>query len=796
MDSKQALERILVFDGAMGTMLMEKGLQAGVCPEIINVKSPEKVLEVHKAYIHAGADVISTNSFGGNRIKLSQYLAADRVREVNLKAVEIARKAAEGTKVYVAASVGPMGRFVEPAGDMTFTAAYDVFGEQIQALACGKPDFILLETFSDLGEIRAALLAARDVCDIPVICCLTYDGGRTLTGVNPASAAVVLESMGAAAVGANCSGGPGELYGSVMEMQKNTGLPVIVQPNAGIPSLRDGKTFYPLKPVDFAKAMEPYLDKGINLLGSCCGSTPEHTRLLSEKAAGLNAVAAKADTAGVLASSQRVIRVRSETLPLIIGERINPTARKSIAESLRNGDSQAIREEAENQVGNGACLLDINIGTPGIDEADTMYRLVNMLQRSIDAPLVIDSTNPAVIEKGLQAYHGKALVNSVSGEQESLDKILPLVKRYGAAVVGLTLDGKGIPATAEERLKIAGKIAGECTRHGIPAKDIYIDALVLAVGIDSMAAVETLRAIKMVKERLGTNTVLGISNVSHGLPGRSKVNAAFLAMAIASGLDAAIVNPSDSSISGAWQAASLLAGRDPNAGNFLKHNTAKAVAGDVGEKEEEQAEADAVKQMVVRGFENIEAVVEKLLGQGIDAGEIIDRGLIPGLNIVGELFAKGEYYLPQLMLSAETAQKAFGILEKRLGKRGSIPDKGTVVIGTVKGDVHDIGKNMVAVMLRNHGYRVLDLGKGVSAERFAEAALQEGAEFAALSALMTTTMVEIPGTIRLLKKKLPDIKIIVGGAVVTGEFAREAGADGYGRDAVDAVRTIENLRGK
>lgn len=797
MDSKQALDRILVFDGAMGTMLMEKGLKAGACPEIINLEAPDEVLKTHKAYIQAKADVITTNSFGGNRVKLSQYHMEDRVRDINLKAVEIARSAAQGTKVYVAASVGPTGRFVEPAGDMALVTAYDVFREQIEALTSAVPDFILLETFGDLGELRAALLAARDVCGIPVICCLTFSGKRTLTGVSPAAAAVVLEGLGAAAVGANCSGGPKELYQNIMEMRKNTGLPVIVQPNAGIPDIRTGKTRYPLGPADFVKAMEPYFAGGANLLGSCCGSTPEHTRLLKERTLHIKRpVHINRNAAGRLASSDRVVRTNPDTMPIIIGERINPTARKAIIESLKYRDYQAIRDEAEAQVNRGAHLLDINVGTPGIDQADAMYRIVNILQRSLKTPLVIDSTNPAVIETGIRTYHGKALVNSVNGERKNLDRILPLVKRYGGAVIGLTLDDAGIPATAEERFKVAARIVDECAGYGIPKRDIYIDALVLTVATGSAAAIETLKAVRMIKERLGVNTILGISNVSHGLPQRSSINAAFLTMAISHGLDAAIVNPLDNAVMEAWQAASLLAGRDANAQSFLKNKHNQTKSGGIRVVAGEQCSVDTVKRAVIKGTENIETVVEKLLNQGLEAREVIDRGLIPALDIVGDLYAKGEYYLPQLMLSAETAQKAFGILEKRLGARGNIADKGTVVIGTVKGDIHDIGKNMVAVMLKNHGYRVVDLGKNVPPERFVEAALKEHAEFAALSALMTTTMVEIPGTIEALKKKLPGITIIVGGAVVTREFARESGADGYGRDAVGAVRIIEELRGK
>jgi 5-methyltetrahydrofolate--homocysteine methyltransferase len=795
MTEKLVLEKVLVFDGAMGTMLQGEGLRPGACPEMMNVDRPEKVMEIHRAYIDAGADVITTNSFGGNRVKLAEYGFESRVKELNLRAVEIALKVAREKGRYVAASVGPTGRFVEPVGDMLFDEAYEIFKEQIDALAGGNPDFILLETFSDLGEIRAALLAARDACDIPVICCMTYTGERTLTGVSPASAAVILESLGASAVGANCSGGPGELMKAMEEMCTNTGLPVIVQPNAGLPVIKDGKVIYPMDPDVFVRAMEPYFDLGVNLLGSCCGSTPEYTRALKERINSYAPPKRQFKKAGLLASRERVVEI-GENLPTgIVGERINPTARKSIRESLLRGDFGAIQEEAENQVENGAHLLDINVGVHGIDETITMSRLINLLQQNITVPLVIDNTNPKVLEKALKVYHGKALVNSVNGEESSLKAILPLIKRYGAGVIGLTLDENGIPASAEDRYRIAERIVNTSKQYAVPVEDIYIDCLVMTVGTDTSAAAETLKAIKMVKEGLKVNTVLGISNVSHGLPSRGKLNSAFLAMAIASGLDLAIVNPLDRNIMDTWQAACLLAGRDANAVNFLKYNSEDEEKTEVRQEDIKHSSFEAVRKLVIKGSQNIEEAVKHLLNDGANPLEIIDKGLIPGLNDVGEKFEKGEFYLPQLMLSAETAQKAFGLLEGYLKNTGLSYSKGTIVIGTVKGDIHDIGKNMVAIMLRNNGYRVIDLGKSVSSKEFIDAAQREKANYVALSALMTTTMAEIPGIVKEVKEVLPEIKVIVGGAVVTEEFARVSGADGYGKDAVNAVKIVERLRG-
>jgi len=582
----------------------------------------------------------------------------------------------------------------------------------------------------------------------------------------------------------------------VKEISRNTGLPVIVQPNAGLPEMKEGKVFYSLDPYSFIDAMEPYFNIGVNIFGSCCGSTPEYTIELKKRVDSFIPVTREKNIGSSLASRENVVRIGGALLPKIVGERINPTARKSMAESLRRGDFGVIQEEAELQVQAGAHLLDVNVGTHGIDEPETMFRLINLLQQNIMTPFVIDSTNRQVIEKALQTYHGKALVNSVNGEMDSLTNILPLVNRYGAGIVGLTLDEKGIPPTAEERYIIAEKIVKICGQYGIPKEDIYIDCLALTVGTDDLAAVETLKTVKMVRERLHVNTILGISNVSYGLIHRSRVNAAFLAMAIANGLDLAIINPLDNNIKEAWQAACLLAGRDINAQNFMRQNLAGKDNFDIENKSLEQPSVELVSQLIIGGSRNIARVIEELLIQGIKPLEIINKGLIPGLNTVGEKFSKGEYYLPQLMLSAEIAQKAFDLLEKKLGNSGLGLNKGTIVIGTVKGDIHDIGKNMVSVILRNHGFKVVDLGKSVAADEFVKVVREENADFVALSALMTTTMIEIPETIKHLKASLPGIKVIVGGAVVTGEFAMEAGADGYGKDAIDAVKIIEKLRGK
>jgi 5-methyltetrahydrofolate--homocysteine methyltransferase len=679
---------------------------------------------------------------------------------------------------------------MKPLGDKSFEELHTVFKEQISSLAKGKPDFIILETFSDLGEIRAALLAAKDVCDIPVICCLTYDGIRTLTGVSPSSAAVILESLGASAVGANCSGGPRELFSVVKELSENTTIPVLVQPNAGLPILECGCVSYPLDDKDFINAIEPYFDLGITLFGSCCGSTPKHTNALKNTLKNYDIPKRNIKVTSTLASREKVVKVGGNYLPKIIGERINPTARKKLAQSLRDNDFGILQKEAYEQINSGSHLLDINIGTHGIDEKITMEKVIHILQQNVDVPLVIDTTDPIVLEIALKNYHGKALVNSVNGEKESLETILPLVKRYGAGVIGLTLDDDGIPNNVETRIKIAKNIVKKCEEYNIPKQDIYIDVLALTVGTGDNAAIDTLKGLKQIKEELCVNTVLGVSNVSHGLPNRNKVNKSFLAMAILNGLDLAILNPLEENIIDTWESASLLCGRDSNARNYIERNR-KVFTNE--ERKAVDISVDTIKDLVIRGSYEITSIAQKLLNNGVSPITIINEGLISGLKVVGDKFEAGEYYLPQLMLSAEIAQNTFALLESYLGDINSLNKKGTIVIGTVKGDVHDIGKNMVGVMLKPYGYKVVDLGKNVPKEIFLEKAIKENADFIGLSALMTTTMTEIPNTIEYIKNSLPDIKIIVGGAAVTEDYAKLSGADGYSGDAVGAVKLIEIL---
>lgn len=786
------MEQILIFDGAMGTMLQQRGLEPGHSPEELNVTRPDIVESVHADYLAAGADIVITNTFGGSGLKLAEYGLAQRVAEINQQGVAIAREACrKAGHGRVAASIGPAGHFVAPLGEMSFDEMYTVYAEQASALTAAKPDYLLLETFSDLGEMRAALLACRDAGDIPVICSMTYTNGRTLTGAAPAAVAVTLEGLGASVLGCNCSGGPEELQQVIAELAVATDLPLVVQPNAGLPIVADGQVHYPLTAEQFAQAMKAFLPYQVAFMGGCCGTTPEHIRQLKAAVKDIVPQRRQRPKLGRLASREQVVLVGGQTLPKMIGERINPTARKKLAQSLREGDLSLVQQDAEQQIAAGAHLLDINVGAHGLVEEQTMEDIVGLLQQGFTVPLCLDSTKEEVLERGLKLYHGKALVNSVNGEQAVLDRLLPLVKRYGAGVVGLTLDDSGIPDTAQGRLEIAKKIVAACEQHGIAREDIYMDCLVMTVGSDAQGPTLTLKTMAMVKE-LGVNLLLGVSNVSHGLPNRPKINSAFLAMAIGQGLDMAIMNPLDELMNGSWQSASLLSGRDERAENYLSRNSGQQAA-PIMVEDQQKPTLETVAMAIVKGSTNIGRLVQSLLDQGMAPMTIINEGLIAGLNEVGQRYEQGIFYLPQLMLSAETAQKAFDLLEQAM-PAGTSHQKGTMVIGTVKGDIHDIGKNMVAVMVKNHGYRVIDLGKNVPAERFVETVVEEQAEFLGLSALMTTTMQEIPKVISLLRQKSPQTKVIAGGAVVTEEFAQEAGADGYGRDAVQTVKWMDQIR--
>ncbi|PKM87945.1 MAG: 5-methyltetrahydrofolate--homocysteine methyltransferase [Firmicutes bacterium HGW-Firmicutes-12] len=788
---------VIIGDGAIGSMLVKHGLGPGENPELWMLSHPEELKSIHRSYLNAGARVIQTNTFGANRLKLSEYNSSSRVREINITAARYVREVVED-KAFVAGIIGPTGHFPSPLGDIDWTDLVDVFKEQSIALEEGGVDFIFLETFSDLGEIRAALFAAKNYTSLPVACSLTYTNGRTLTGTTPTIAAAVLSSLGADIIGANCSTGPKELLDVMKEYRAATTLPLLVEPNAGMPELINGETVYNEHPETFASFVEPFRQAGVNLIGSCCGSTPEHTRAMVKalSSSGPITTSIPNSTPTLLASRSKIVALGSHTLPLIIGERINPTARKAIAQAFRDNNWDMITQEGFAQVEAGAELLDLNVGVPGLDEGVLLKHGVRQLQMALDIPLVLDCTQKEALEKGLQEYQGRALINSVNGEERSLRSILPLAKKYGAAVLGLCLDDRGIPEKAEERLEIAKTIVQRALEYGLKKEDIVIDCLVLTAAASPKLSMETVRAISLVKKELGVATALGLSNVSHGLPQRTWLNSAFLALTLGAGLDAAIANPSDNRIKETINATALLTGRDEGATNYLiKAGKPSLLMPVTSNNTDKGVSLEALESLIFHGQqEPLIPLIQELLSKH-DMLTIINKGILPSLEKIGDLFASGEVFLPQLIMSGDSAKLAFAYLKENFPDN-SLEEKGTIVIGTVRGDIHDIGKNITAAVLENHGYKVIDLGKNVSGEEFLAAAIRENAHVVGLSALMTTTMVEMGPIVEMIKNQNSYIKVIIGGAVVTADFARQINADGYGKDAVEAVKLVESLLSK
>ncbi|HML76756.1 homocysteine S-methyltransferase family protein [Geobacter sulfurreducens] len=792
-------ERVLVLDGAMGTMLQERGLRPGQSPEELNLTLPEVVAGVHREYLDAGADIIVTNTFGGSRAKLEHYGLQDRVAEINARAVAIAREVC-GDRAYVAASIGPTGQFVEPVGDVSFDEMAAIFREQAQALINAGADLITLETFLDIKEIRAAVIAIREISpEIPVIAQLTFDNeGRTVLGTSPEAAAVTLEAAGADIVGSNCGLGPDGICDVMAAMRRVTRLPLISQANAGLPTLVDGATVFPGTPDDMTAFHDRLLDLNVRVIGGCCGTTPAHIRAIREALAlrdqSLRACG-PAEGVTFLSSRTTVVAIGAGLPAAIIGERINPTGKKGFAQELQDGKVSYIRREALEQTARGAVLLDVNVGTPGIDEPAAMERAVVTVATAVGAPLVLDSSDPAALERGLKAADGKVLLNSVNGEAKSMERVLPLARKYGAAVIGLALDETGIPETAEGRLAVAERIVKAAGKAGIRRPDVVIDCLTLTVSAEQKRAMETLRAVRLVKERLGCPTVLGVSNISFGLPRRPLISSAFFAMALAAGLDAAIVNPKEEEMMAAWHSSMVLLNRDPNAAAYIA-----AYAGVAPPAAEPAAtgELPDIRQRLARAVitgdgEGIVSLVEEALSHGLEPLQVSNEGLLPGLEEVGRRFEKNQVFLPQVMQSAEAMQAAFARLKQEM--TGEAESKGTILMATVEGDIHDIGKNIVCTLLENHGFRVIDLGKNVPADRIVAEAERNGADAVGLSALMTTTMTEMENVLARLRAAGIRTFTMVGGAVVTQEYADRIGADLYARDAMVAVARIKALLG-
>lgn len=784
MDFGKLLENKFVFlDGAMGTVLQNNGLDAGDIPELLNITNPQLITSVHKSYIDAGSNIVYANTFGANRYKLKN--SGYSTKEIVSAGIKNAKSVCDGKTTFAALDLGPIGQLLEPSGTMSFDEAYDIYKECIEA---GKDaDLIVFETMTDLLELKAGILAAKENSDKPIICTMTFETNmRTFTGCSVSAMALTLESLGVSAIGVNCSLGPEELMPVIEELSKWTNLPLILKPNAGLP---DPETnLYDTTPEKFAEFMGKAAEKGVKIFGGCCGTTPEFIRATVERLKDIPFCHIHNEIPTAVCSAVNTVVIDR---PRIIGERINPTGKKLFKQALLNNDIDYILLQGTQQVSAGADILDVNVGLPDTDEKTMMVKVVKSLQGITDVPLQIDSTIPEVLEAALRVYNGVPIVNSVNGEEKSLETVLPLVKKYGACVVGLTLDENGIPTKAADRFAIAEKILSRALQYGIERRKIFIDCLTLTASVEQSGVMETLNALHRVKTELGLKTVLGVSNISFGLPNRELINHNFLTMALASGLDLPIINPNVESMTGAVRAYCLLANKDKNAKEFT------AAYGNVSAKPTVKTSEDMdLTYAISNGLKNeCAAITEKLLLEN-DSMDIINNMLIPALDKAGSEFESGKIFLPQLIMSANASQACFEVIKKKLVKDNLAPvSKGKIVIATVKGDVHDIGKNIVKVLLENYGYNVTDLGKDVDCMKVVEAVKENDVKLAGLSALMTTTLGAMEETIRLLHIHAPECKIMVGGAVLTPDYAIKIGADFYAKDAKESVDIAKKVLG-
>lgn len=786
---------IHIFDGAMGTMFQQLGLlPTGYCPEMLNIDNPDAVTSVHKQYVDAGSTVIETNTFGASPLKLAHYGLSDRAREINIAAVKAAKAA--GKNIKVAGSMGPTGRFIKPVGDLDFEDAYENYKVQAAALADGGADYILIETSIDLQEMRAALLAAKEVTNLPVICQQSFsEDGRTVTGTDPQTFAITVDAMGADIIGVNCSLGPEQLLPVVKAISENTEKPISVQPNAGMPQLVNGKTTFPMGPEDFGEWAPKLLQAGATYLGGCCGTTPAHIAAIKKAIAGLKEPSFKPLRRRLMISSRSKTVTIDKDLPTrLIGERINPTGRKKLAAEIKNGSFLSVKKEAIDQVKAGASLLDVNMGVGGIDQAQAMKKAVTEISQLTDAPLVIDTSDATVLEAGLRAYPGRALINSVSAEKERLEKFIPLAKKYGAAILCLPLTDEGIPKTAEERIQVMDTIISAAKKAGLKDGDFLLDGLVMTVATDVNACNQTLKTLQLYREKYGYPSTMGLSNISFGLPNRPLINSTFFAMCLSVGLDAPIMNPYDDAMQNALMASMALLGKDPNGRDFSKKESNLAVAKTAAvAKHIELTPLEAVKQAVIDGdADSMAQLIENALATGVEPNELTEKCLTAAMNDIGVDFGAGRIFLPQVLLSAEAMRAAFNILKEKFPAQDG-EGKGTVVLATVKGDVHDLGKNIVGALLENSGFKLIDLGKDVPAEEIVSSAIKNEADIVGLCALMTTTMTEIDEVIKQLKESGNTSKVIVGGAALTQDYADEAGADYYAQDAVIALNIANEI---
>lgn len=784
------------FDGGMGTLLQAKGLQGGELPERWNLSHPEVIQEIHRSYYDAGSNVVTTNTFGANGLKFS----AEELESIVKAAIENARLAQAQSKgdqpKFIALDIGPSGKLLKPLGDLDFEDAVELFAQTVRLGVQYGADLILIETMNDCYETKAALLAAKENSALPVLVSNAYgEDGKLMTGATPTAMVAMLEGMGADAIGANCSLGPKQLSSVVEELLACASVPVLMQANAGLPKLEGDTTVFDVKEKDFADETAALMQKGLRIAGGCCGTTPAYIEALVKTAQTIDIKPISAKNKTVISSYTHVVELGAE--PILIGERINPTGKKRFKQALVEGDMDYILGEGVAQQEKGVHLLDVNVGLPEIDESAMLKAAVCELQAISNLPLQIDTADPKAMEVALRRYNGKALVNSVNGKKESMEAIFPLVQKYGGAVIALTLDEQGIPATAEGRLEIAKKILREAANYGIEPKDLIFDPLAMTISADPESAKVTLEAVRRIRTELGCHTSLGVSNVSFGLPNRDAVNGVFFALALQNGLSAAIMNPYSAEMMKTYYAYRALMGLDENcadyiasAEQFLPAQNAVAVAAQT--KEESRP---ALQQAIIKGLKEQAAQQTKALLQSVAPLDLVNNEIIPALNIVGEGFEKKTVYLPQLLMSAEAAKGAFEEIKGFMTGSAKAAGKGPVVLATVHGDIHDIGKNIVKLLLENYGFNVIDLGKDVPPQFVVDRAIELKAQIVGLSALMTTTVPAMDETIRLLKEQAPWCKTVVGGAVLTKEYAQKMGADFYAKDAMETVRYAESVLG-
>lgn len=834
MTRKEFLElvqsRIMFVDGATGSNLQERGMPTGVCPEKWILDNSQVLIDLQKEFLEAGSDIILAPTFTANRIKLAEYGLEKQIAEINKGLVNISKEAVRkyhrttgnNSKVYIAADLTMTGVQVQPIGPLSFDELVEVYKEQLSYILAEGVDLVVVETMMSLQECRAALLAVKETCDLPVIISLTFnENKRTLFGTDPKTAIIVLQSMGADAVGVNCSTGPDKMVEVVREMKEYAYIPIMAKPNAGIPKLLDGKTVFPMEAEEFAMEMEKLVEAGAGLVGGCCGTTPKHIKLLFDQVHDKQPMPSKSAHVRALTTERKTVEIALDGHFMIVGERINPTGKKTLQAELKEGNFNLVNQMAEEQAELGADILDINVGMNGIDEKEIMLQVMLEALQAAELPLCIDSSHISVVEAALRQYPGRALINSISLEKEKFEKLIPVAKKYGSMFILLPLSDKGLPKDINEKKQIIHTILDRAFELGLTKEDIIIDGLVNTVGANKNAAIEALQTIRYCKEEIGVATIVGLSNISFGLPERQYVNSTFLSFAIQAGLTMAIANPSQDLLVNTALAADMLKGVEDAPEHYIERVTKRpttimASASKSGkeqgtgtqssniekinsEKIVENAQIQnkqAIFDAVVKGNKkNIITLVEKELESGTLPDALIEQTLIPAINEVGRLYDRQIYFLPQLISGAETMKLAIDYLEPKLAKKQG-DSKGTIIIATVSGDIHDIGKNLVSLMLKNYGFRVIDLGKDVPSDQIIQTAKTENADIIALSALMTTTMVEMKRVIELAKEAGVKAKIIIGGAVITDSYSDEIGADGYSSDAQSAVALVRKLMEK